>query len=249
MEIGICTSPEIASQLPAKSFDFIEAHVQEFLVPEKSDEDFERNLKAASGVLKRIKAANCFLPGDLKCVGVNVDHDRLMRYTEIVFQRAQKAGIETIVFGSGASRAVPDNFFKADAMNQFARLLRVLGESARFCGITVVVEPLNSEECNFINILSEGAEAVMLADHPSVRLLVDSYHLRMQKEPVSEIVRFGHLIKHAHVSEHAGRGWPGKAREDLSDFYNALKTIHYAGRLAIESKWENIGRDFESSVN
>src|SRR5438067_3305987 len=239
MEIGICTSPETAAQLPDKSFDFIEAHVQEFLVPEKSEEDFERNLKAAKGVSKQIKAANCFLLGELKCVGPHVDHDRLMRYTETVFRRAQKAGIEIIVFGSGASRAVSDNFFKADTMNQFTRLLRLLGQSAQFCGVTIVVEPLNSEECNFINTLSEGAEAVMLADHPNVRLLVDSYHLRMQKEPVSEIVRFGHLIKYAHVSEHAGRGWPGKAREDLSDFYEALKTIHYNGRLAIESKWDD----------
>ena len=88
----------------------------------------------------------------------------------------------------------------------------------------------------------------MLADHPNVRLLVDSFHLRMQKEPASEIVRFGQLIRHAHVSEHAERGWPGKSREDLSDFYDALRTIHYKGRLAIESKWDNLGRDLESSV-
>jgi sugar phosphate isomerase/epimerase len=249
MEIGLCTSPQAASQLPASAFDFIEAHVQEFLLPEGSEADFSLNLKAAKALPKPIRAANCFLPADLKCVGPKVDHDRLMRYTETVFRRAQKAGIEIIVIGSSVSRAVPDNFFKADTMNQFTRLLKMFGVAAEYFGVTIVVEPLNSHECNFINTLAEGAEAVMLADHPNVRLLADIFHMRMEKEPVHELVRFGHLVKHAHVSEQAERGWPGKAGEDLSDFYEALKTIHYTGGLAIESKWNDFTTDAEPSLN
>lgn len=248
MEIGLCTSPQAASQLPSGAFDFIEAHVQEFLLPEKSEADFAQNLEAAKALSKPIRAANCFLPGELKCVGPNVDHDRLMRYAETVFRRAQKAGIEIIVFGSGASRAVPDNFFKADTMNQFTRLLKMFGTAAEYFGVTIAVEPLNSHECNFINTLAEGAEAVMLAGHPNVRLLADIFHMRLENEPVSELVRFGHLLAHAHVSEQAERGWPGKAGEDLSDFYEALKTIHYTGGLAIESKWNDFARDAEPSV-
>ena len=43
-----------------------------------------------------IIAANAFLPGDLKCVGPNVDSDALMHYGAVAFARAQQVGIRTV---------------------------------------------------------------------------------------------------------------------------------------------------------
>ena len=249
MEIGICTSPQVAAQLPARAFDFIEVSVQAFLAPEHGEDDFVPNLKAATESPRPIKSANCFLPAVLKCVGPEVDDERLLRYAENTFRLAEKAGIEIIVVGSGAARALPEGFSKSDATMQFAQLLKVLGPAAQHHGVTLVVEPLNSRECNFINSLAEGAEAVMLTDHPNVRLLADIYHMRMENEPASEIVRFGDLLRHVHVAEHAGRAWPGKGREDLREFYGALKEVNYTGRIAIECNWDDITRDVEPSTS
>ena len=38
-------------------------------------------------------------------------------------------------------------------------------------GITLVVEPLNRQECNVINSVAEAMEYVTAADHPQVRCL------------------------------------------------------------------------------
>jgi len=112
----------------------------------------------------------------------------------------------------------------------------------------LVVEPLNKAECNFINSLAEGAEAVERANHPNVQLLADYYHMLRENEPASEVVRFGKIIKHAHVAELSGRGFPGKSREDFRPFFQALAQANYKGRVAIECTWGDIGLELESSA-
>lgn len=248
MEIGICTSPETAASLPANACDFFEANVQNFLVPEQDETEFARLLESARALAKPTRAATCFLPGDLKCVGPKIDHERLLRYAETAFARAEQAGIGIIVFGSGGARTVPEGHPMEHALTEFTGLLRLIGPIAGRHGVTVVVEPLNKSECNFITSLSDGAEAVVRCNHPNVRLLADIYHMLRDNEPESEIVKFGHLLHHVHVAEANGRFFPGKSREDLRPYYRALKAIGYTGSISIESHWDDIKADAASSV-
>jgi sugar phosphate isomerase/epimerase len=248
MEIGICCHPTDAAQLPANVIDFLEVNVQNFLVPEKGEADFRLNLELGRRAIKPIKSASCFLPGDLKCVGPNLDQERLMRYAQTAFSRAEQVGVEIIVFGSGGARTMPENYSPKQAMEDFTALLRQFGPMAQSHGVTLVVEPLNKAECNFINSLAEGAEAVERCNHPNVQLLADLYHMLKDGEPVSEIVRFGRLIKHTHVAELAGRACPGKSHEDFSPFFEALREANYTGRVALECLWENMAVELEPSM-
>jgi sugar phosphate isomerase/epimerase len=222
--------------------------VQNFLVPEKDDALFKANLAEARATLKPIKTACCFLPADLKCVGLAIDEPRLLKYAETAFKRAEEAGIEIIVFGSGGARTVPEGYDMARAMDDFVNILQKLGPIAAKHGILVVVEPLNKTECNLITSLAEGADAVTRANHASVMLLADYFHMLKDGEPASEIVRFGSLIKHTHVSELAGRAAPGTSREDFQPFFDALDQINYKGRLSIEAIWTDIAAQVEPSI-
>jgi len=248
MEIGICCHPNDAAALPAGAFDFLEVNVQGFLVPEKEETGFKPNLDAARDAIKPVKSANCFLPGDLKCVGLDIDEERLMRYAETAFRRAGEIGLEIIVFGSGGARKVPEGYPPEQVMEQFCNLLRRIGPIAQRHGVMLVVEPLNSAECNLITSLAKGAEAVERCGHPNVRLLADYYHMLKESEPASEVVRFGHLIKHTHVAELAGRACPGKSGEDFRPFFQALKQAGYKGRVALECKWDDIAAEIEPSA-
>ena len=248
MEIGICTSPESALTLPENACDFIEANVQNLLVPEKDEKEFAPNLEAVRKIAKPTKAACCFLPGDLKCVGPKIDHERLLRYSEAAFVRAEQARIEIIVFGSGGARTVPEGYPMEKAMKEFVDLLRLIGPIAARHGVTVVVEPLNKGECNFITSLKDGAAAVEQCNHPNVRLLADIYHMLQDGEPAAQITKFGHLLSHVHVAEVAGRFFPGKAREDHREFFRALKGTGYKGRISIESHWDDLQTDAVPSV-
>ena len=133
-------------------------------------------------------------------------------------------------------------------MSEFSGLLRLMGPIAARHGVTIVVEPLNKGECNFITSLSEGAEAVGRCNHPNVRLLADIYHMLQDGESAGEIAKFGHLLDHVHVAELTGRFYPGKAREDQRAYYRALKQVGYKGRVSIESHWDDIAVDAAPSV-
>src|SRR5438876_1099683 len=116
MQIGICTSVDNARSVKEAGADFIEEHVQNFLVLRESDETFSAKLEAAKPSPLPVVAANCFLPGDLKCIGPSANTDQILRYAEKAFCRAAKMGISIIVFGSAGARNVPEGFPKQTAV-------------------------------------------------------------------------------------------------------------------------------------
>jgi sugar phosphate isomerase/epimerase len=238
--IGVCTSFSEAEMLAEHGFTYIEESVGRFLMPTKSDHEFDSILVKSNGAALPVKACNSFLPGNLKSVGTEAVHSEILKFAEVAFKRAQQAGVEIIVFGSGGSRSIPEGFPRERASGQFISLLKQMGPIAEKYKVTVVIEPLNKKECNFINSVIEGGEIVSEVGHPNIRLLADIYHMKMDDESPESIIKYGHLIKHVHVAEKEGRSAPGTHNEDIAPYYKALKKVGYKGRLSIECKWENM---------
>jgi sugar phosphate isomerase/epimerase len=235
--IGICTSVADAP----RGADFIEENVQNFLRPEQPD-------CAPPPCAVPVRAANCFLPSALKCVGPVVDTPRLLRYAATAFARARQVGIEIIVFGSGGARQLPDGFSKAKAEEQFVALLRALGPLAGTQGITLVIEPLNRAECNFINSVPEADALAAAAGHPNVCVLADFFHMLRNGQPPDDIVRHGTRLRHVHVAEKEKRTAPGVAGDDFWPFLRALKQIGYRGAISIESAWGDVKSEAAAAV-
>jgi len=248
MKIGLCTAiaqAEIAAKL---GFDYVEENVQGLLMAEAPDDAFAPGLKAAQNAPLPIIAANCFLPGTLKCAGPGVDFERIVRYAGSAFRRARHVGMKYIVFGSGASRNIPDGFDRGEAREQFLTILRRIAPLAEEHGITIVIEPLHKKECNFINSVADGASLVEAANHPQVRLLADFYHMLMDGEDPNEIVVHGRWIQHVHVAEKEGRLAPGSAGEDFGPFLRALKQIDYKGAISYECGWKQFPEQAAGSL-
>jgi sugar phosphate isomerase/epimerase len=248
MQIGVCTSLDHVSAARAAGFEFIEENVQNFLAPGEPDAVFEPRLAAARDAALPVPAANCFLPGGLKCVGPQVDRERLIQYAGTAFRRARWAGIRFIVFGSGAARSVPEGFPAAEARAQFLQLLRELGPLAQAHDVVVVVECLNPRECNFINRLAEGAALVAETDHPHVRLLADLYHMALSGDGPEEILAHGRWIEHVHIAEREGRRAPGTSGEDFVPCLRALAKIQYRGAISYECGWQNLAEEAPASL-
>ena len=241
MQIGICADPATLAGLRGPlPFDFIEGHVQIFLKPEAADAEFSFNAGALRNCARSMPAANCFLPANLKVTGPVIDYGRLDRYAATAFRRAGEIGMSVIVFGSAGARQIPDGFSAARAFEQFVDILRHLAPTAAANGVTLVVEPLNRGECNFINTIEEGAETVERVAHPNVKLLVDIFHMLRNGEPPEAIVKFAPRVHHVHVAENKDRAAPGVNGEDLREFFRALKKIGYDGRLTIEAVWTKL---------
>ena len=243
MQIGFCTDPVTVSSLPSRpDCDFIEGHVVNFLSPEAPDSEFAPRAAALRACGFPMPAANVLLPAALKCSGPDVDYERLERYGQTVFRRAKEIGMTLIVFGSAGARMVPDGFPITKAFEQYVDLLRQFGPIAEQNGVTIVVEPLNRGECNLVNTVLEGAEAVRRANTTGVKLLVDIFHMLRNGESPDDILKVGPLIRHAHVAENKDRAAPGTNGDDFRPFLRALRRTGYNDRLALEPIWTDMPR-------
>ena len=244
ISVGVCCKIKDAETARQAGAQYIEESVVRFLVPDRPDSEFEAMLAAAKSSPLPIRAYNVFLPKNMIAVGPDADHEAILRWAETAFRRAQMTGGHIIVFGSGKARNIPEGFDHSKAERQFVNLLRRMGPIAERYDITVVVEPLNRKECNFINSVTEGVRLVKRAGHKNIRCLADIYHMLTEGEGPDAIVKGGKYIRHCHVAEKNGRTAPGVNGEDLRPYYHALHRIGYDGRVSIECRWN----DFNSQV-
>ncbi len=239
-EIGVCTSVSNADMLASYGYTYIEESVGGFLMPDKSEAEFNQKLQQAQNAAIPVKACNSFIPGSLKSVGPDAVHSEILEFMETAFRRAQKAGVEYIVFGSGGSRGIPEGFSREEARRQFIDLCSRMAPIAAKYDVVVVLEPLNKKECNFINSVLEGGEIVEEVNHPNFRLLADIYHMLMDGEGPESIEKYGHLILHTHIAEKEGRAAPGTHNEDFTAYFKAMKNVDYEGKMSIECRWEDL---------
>jgi sugar phosphate isomerase/epimerase len=240
MKYGVCGEPGIAPILAEAGYDFVELHVQRDLVTEKGEEAFEPRLEQIREMPVPAAVANCFVPGALKITGPDVDLRALERYVTVALDRAGRAGIETIVFGSGGARRVPEGYPRENAWEQLLDFGRMTAPIAAEHGITLVVEPLSRRECNVLTSVSESAAYVREVDHPSMWLLIDAYHWGRDQDSYQDLVDAMPLIRHAHIATYASRMAPGVDSCDFSPFFRALRAGGYAGGLSIESQWGDL---------
>jgi sugar phosphate isomerase/epimerase len=215
MQYGVCAEPEDAAALAEAGFEYVELHVQRHLRPEEDETAFLPQLARIQAAVLPCVAANCFIPGHLKITGPQVDFDALACYVEVACQRAQRAGIETIVFGSGGARSIPDGFDRQQAWGQLVDFGRMLGPVAQRHSVTIAVEPLNQGETNILNAAA------------------------LEKESTEDIVAAGPLLCHAHIATYRTRLTPGAEPCDFGPFFQALKDGGYDGRISIEGKWDD----------
>ena len=239
-KIGISTSIANNNILASAGYSFVEENVGGFLVPSEPDSSFEQKLALLKESKLPVEACNSFLPGNLKCVGPEPAHEEIFKFGETAFRRAQTAGVKTIVFGSGGARSIPEGFPREEAKQQFILICKQLAPFARKYNVVISLEPLNRQECNFINSLAEGADIVQAVDHENFRLLADIYHMLKENESPSNITKYGHLLYHTHIAEKAGRTAPGVNNEDFIPWFKALKDVKYEGRMTIECNWRNL---------
>lgn len=236
--LGACSGLDRAEGIKAAGGDYLEWNVTKGLVPHQPDGVWQKNLAQAKACPLPIVACNCFLPGSHRSTGADADHGKVMEYSEVAFKRAKQIGVETIVFGSSGSRKLKDGFPREKAVEQFSALLKQMGPLAQQHGVTIAIEPLRRQECNFINTVLEGAEIVEQVGHPNIRLQFDIYHMLQNGEDPNDLRQVGHLLVHGHIAEKEKRSAPGVAGDDFRPFFSVLKEVGYTGRLSIEGKWE-----------
>ncbi len=233
MLFGVCGGPEMARVAKECGYDYFEMSVGDLLHPREEVRVFQEALARARSVGLPCPAANVFIPADLKITGPAVDTPALHQYVSTALERAQQAGVEVIVFGSGGARRIPDGFDPCRAWDQLVQFCQWMGPVAQRYGVTIAIEPLNKSETNIITTVGEGADLARQAGHPNIRLLVDGYHWAKDSDTLEGILDSALLLAHAHVATVDGRR-PPRPGDDCAPFFAALKQAGYNGRVSIE---------------
>lgn len=243
LPLGVYASYEKAEMLKSYGCSYIEESVGGFLIPKDGDLQYAKNLHQLQSEQFPIRSYVILLPGQLKTLGPDANHEAILERTDLALKRAKECGSKYIVFGSGASRVIPDGFDRNEAKAQHIALSKRMAPLAEKHGVTIALEPLNRGETNFINSLAEGVEIIDQVNSPSFQLLCDIYHMLKEDEPADQIVKFGKHIVHCHIAEKEKRTPPGVAGDDFRAYLSALKKIKYKGGLSIECF---VYQDFDS---
>jgi len=241
VRFGCCASIEAIPNLAQWGYDYVELSASA-VMPEQTDKEFtpQHDRILAAGITA--EAYNCFLPGDLKIVGPDLDVDRIERYVRTAVRRMSELGGKIAVVGSGGSRNVPEGFSHDDARSQLAVFFRLAGDAAREHGMLIAIEPLNKGECNVINSTREARELARRIGHTHIRVLADIYHMIVEEEPFSDLVVVGDYLEHVHLST-PDRMAPGIGEYDFNDFFGALKEAGYRERVSVEAGYGDFDTD------
>jgi D-psicose/D-tagatose/L-ribulose 3-epimerase len=233
--VGFCVGLKGLETAKAAGFDYVELGVSE--IAALSDAEFDAALERTKQVGIPTPNANLFLPGSIRLTGPQATGpDEQMAYVKKAFGRLQRLGVKIVCFGSGGARRVPEGFPKEEAFKQLIAFGKRIAPEARANGITVVVEPLRSQESNIINTAAEGLALVKAVADPNFELLIDFYHLASEKEDPAIILEAREHIRHLHMANPQGRVFPLKWDEfDYAPFFANLRQIGYAGRISIEA--------------
>jgi len=249
MRIGVCTSVDKFGGVAVEGLDYVELSVREFLCPDQEEQSFVKQMDTVKTWEVSVEAANCLFPPQMKVTGQAVDNYAVDKWMRTVCRRAKQAGIELIVFGSGRSRSVPEGFEPDKAIEQIYEHLKRWADIAADAGVTIVVEPLSKKECNLINNVDEALELVHRVNHPNIRLLVDTCHMRREGESAEAIHRADGLIAHVHCAEGKTRLPIGLGEENHRSYFRALKEIGYNGRISIEAIFPNFPEQLPLAVS
>ncbi len=113
--------------------------------------------------------------------------------------------------------------------------LRQLAAYAADYNVVLCIEPLNRFETSFLNLAGQAIEVIDRVDHPSCRILLDTFHMNIEEKSLCEAIRsVGNRLGHFHACEN-DRGAPGSGHVPWNDVAQGLQEIGYSGPVVIES--------------
>ena len=101
-------------------------------------------------------------------------------------------------------------------------------------GISYCLEVVNRFEQCILNTAAEGRAFVEELGSPSVKLLLDTFHMNIEEDDIAEAIRSARgVLGHFHMGE-CNRKTPGTGRMPWGPIFQALKDIGYTGAVVME---------------
>lgn len=241
MKVGVCIHTGKAEFIKSLGYDFIEENLS--AVEKATDEKFSLMQKNVEKAGIPVYSFNTFFPKGFSIYGADA-MEFTRTYVERAFPRAAALGGKVCVFGSAKARYIEEGTDPDFAEKRLLDVVELCAEQGERHGLTIVIEPLNSNETNYINTVTEGAEIARRLGRGNVGALVDFYHFFMENEPDSNLFDAKDILLHAHLARpNADRMAPRAGDETIiARWAELLKKSGYDGTIALECRY---GDEFE----
>lgn len=253
MKIGVCGGFDRIAIAAECGFDYIEVNFRSLAV--SSEEEYQKFLSELKKNNIACEAANCFMPGDMKITGDNVDYSAIKEYLSVGYKRAAEVGIKVVVFGSGAARNIPEGYSYKNGVNDIVKFVReYAGPMAAEYGIEFVFEPLCKAESNIINTIKEGAMLASAIDLSNVGTLGDLYHMYIEGDTYDDVRELKGILRHAHMSNPVSDNPDIKriymTENDSFDYEGFFDALKYIGceRVSIEAATDDFAADAREAI-
>jgi sugar phosphate isomerase/epimerase len=112
--------------------------------------------------------------------------------------------------------------------------LATVCDRAATVGVTVLLEPLNRYECDYINTLAEAMAVASEIGAPNLKLLADTFHMNIEEGDLSASLKaVRSRLGHIHLAD-SNRQAPGHGHLDVGHILETLGEIGYRGYLSFE---------------
>ncbi len=113
--------------------------------------------------------------------------------------------------------------------------MRTCAENAAGAGVMLGVEYINRFECYFLNTADDTVRFVRDVNHPSCRMMYDTFHANIEEKSAAEAIRAcAPYTVHVHISEN-DRSTPGAGQIAWDETFKTLKETGYDGWMVIEA--------------
>lgn len=123
----------------------------------------------------------------------------------------------------------------AEELPRTAGLLHELADYADRLGVRLVIEPMSRFRLHLINTAAQAVELVRLADHPNLRINLDTYHMITEERDYGAAIRCAlPVLWGVHACEN-DRGVPGGGLVPWPAVFDALREAAGCVRLMLET--------------
>ena len=121
-----------------------------------------------------------------------------------------------------------------EAEQLFIDTARQICDSGATKGVTIIIEPVNRYEINFVNNLDEGAELLNKVGRENLGLMPDVFHMNIEDAQIGgSLIKHADLVKYIHFAD-SNRWAPGWGHLDFDEVFDSLHTAGFSGWSSIE---------------
>jgi sugar phosphate isomerase/epimerase len=160
--------------------------------------------------------------------------ERTARYFGELVELCADLGGQAIVVGSPKQRSLLPGVTAAQGWAWAAEVFRPAVQRAAECGVTICLEPLPTEDTNFINTAAEAVRFAREMGSAHFRVILDVRAMSHEGKPIPQIIReCGGEFAYVHANDANLKG-PGFGVIDFRPIAAALREVGYDGTVSVE---------------